>query len=57
MGRVFPELPRIREVSREIALAVAEVAFERGLNQTPRPADLKAHIASVMFDPQYPSYI
>jgi malate dehydrogenase (oxaloacetate-decarboxylating)(NADP+) len=57
IGRVFPELPRIREVSREIAFAVAEVAFQRGMARIDRPADLKAHISAAMFDPKYPSYV
>lgn len=53
MGRVFPSLQRIREVSRAIAVAVAEVAYARGLSRGARPADLAAHIASLMYEPSY----
>jgi malate dehydrogenase (oxaloacetate-decarboxylating)(NADP+) len=57
VGRLYPDLKRIREVSAEIATLVAEVAFKRGLTNMLRPADLKAHVRETMFDPQYPSYV
>jgi malate dehydrogenase (oxaloacetate-decarboxylating)(NADP+) len=57
IGRVYPDLKRIREVSLEIAVAVAEVAFKHGLTRIPRPADLRTHIQSAMFDPAYPEYV
>ena len=56
-GRIFPELQRIREVSAAIAVAVAKVAYERGLAAAPMPADLPARVRAEMFDPHYPSYI
>lgn len=57
IGRIYPDLKRIREVSLKIATAVAEVAFNRGLTTMLRPADLEAHVRETMFDPQYPEYI
>ncbi len=54
MGRVYPALTRIREVSLKIATAVAEEAHAKGLARRPRPADLAADIRSRMFDPVYP---
>ncbi len=57
LGRIFPDLQRIREVSLEIATAVAEVAFRRNLTRLPRPDDLRAHLRGMMFDPQYPDYV
>jgi malate dehydrogenase (oxaloacetate-decarboxylating)(NADP+) len=57
VGRLYPELKRIREVSLKIATAVAEVAFARGLTTMLRPADLEAHVRDVMFDPSYPDYV
>ncbi|ACB76572.1 NAD-dependent malic enzyme [Opitutus terrae] len=56
LGRVFPSLTKIREVSLEIATAVAEEAFKSGLARRARPADLKADIAARMFVPEYQSY-
>ncbi len=56
-GSVYPPLARIREVSATVAAAVAEVAYQRGLATKPRPADLAAHIKSLMYEPQYQSYI
>jgi malate dehydrogenase (oxaloacetate-decarboxylating)(NADP+) len=56
-GSVYPPLARIREVSATVAAAVAEVAYQRGLATRPRPADLAAHIKSLMYEPKYQSYI
>jgi len=52
-GTLYPRLGDIREVSLTIAVAVAEDAYDRGLARLPRPADLRAHIANLMFDPDY----
>ncbi|MHB8138899.1 MAG: oxaloacetate-decarboxylating malate dehydrogenase [Smithellaceae bacterium] len=52
-GRIYPALSRIREVSENIALAVARVAYARGLTTLPEPADLPGHIKSKMYDPTY----
>ena len=57
IGRLFPALPRIREVSLAVAMAVAEVAYARGLAVKPRPEDLEATIRSLMFEPDYHDYI
>jgi malate dehydrogenase (oxaloacetate-decarboxylating)(NADP+) len=56
-GRVYPPLPRIREVSLAVALAVVEVAYRNGLAAKPRPDDLEEHIRSLMFEPEYQQYI
>ena len=52
-GSLYPALPRIREVSAHIAVAVAEVAYKRGLATTPAPNDLMAFVQSQMYDPRY----
>ena len=52
-GSLYPALPRIREVSAHIAVAVAEVAYKRGLATLPRPNNLMAFIELQMYDPQY----
>ncbi|MBN2564206.1 MAG: NAD-dependent malic enzyme [Candidatus Eisenbacteria bacterium] len=57
MGRVFPGLAQIREISLNIAVAVAEVAYEQGLARIDRPADLKGYIRSQMFEPVYDTYV
>ena len=57
VGRLYPDLKRIREVSLKIGTAVAAVAFDRGLTTMLRPADLEAHVRDVMFDPHYPDYV
>ena len=57
IGRVYPPLPRTRDVSKEIAIAVADLAYNRGLASRPRPENLEEYIHSLMYDPEYPSYI
>ncbi|MBF0510077.1 MAG: NAD-dependent malic enzyme [Deltaproteobacteria bacterium] len=56
-GRVLPPLTRIRETSLAVATAVAEVAYEQGLATTPRPDDLTEYIKSLMYVPEYRSYV
>jgi malate dehydrogenase (oxaloacetate-decarboxylating)(NADP+) len=53
MGRLYPPLERVRDVSRRIACAVAEVAYAAGLAEAPRPEDLTAHVAALMYEPTY----
>ncbi len=55
MGRIYPSLARIREVSAHIAAAVAEVAFDDGLAAVPRPADVLELVRSRMWIPVYQS--
>ena len=57
MGRIFPSLTRIREVSLKIATAVAEEAYRAGLAKAPRPVDLEADIRNRMFVPEYIDYV
>jgi malate dehydrogenase (oxaloacetate-decarboxylating)(NADP+) len=54
LGRIYPSMTRIREVSAHIAEVVADVAFERGIAGVPRPADLGSAVRSAMFEPDYP---
>jgi malate dehydrogenase (oxaloacetate-decarboxylating)(NADP+) len=56
-GCIFPALTKIREVSAQIACAVAEVAYRRHLASLPRPLDLLGHIQSVQYWPEYEEYI
>jgi len=57
LGRIFPPLSQIREVSLQIAQAVAEVAFRCGLADEKRPDDLREFIQAQMFEPNYRSYV
>ena len=52
-GSLYPALPQIREVSAEIAAAVADVAYKRGLAAGNRPKDLVGYIHSQMYDARY----
>ena len=52
-GGLYPALPRIREVSARIAVAVAAVAHERGLAARQAPNDMLEYVQSQMYDPHY----
>jgi len=57
MGRIYPALSKIREVSVKIAAAVAEEVHREGLARLPRPADIEADIRARMFQPVYRNYV
>lgn len=50
---LYPALTEIRAVSLAIATAVAEQAYEEDVATLPRPADLRGHLAGLMYDPAY----
>lgn len=52
-GTVYPPLSTIRDISLEIAVAVANVVCQLGLNRRPMPDDAKSFIQSLMYDPRY----
>lgn len=52
-GCLYPPLSKIREVSKGIALAVAEHIFEKGYAKISRPADLSQHLQNCMYVPSY----
>lgn len=52
-GTLYPRLSDIRDVSLQIAVDVAEDAYERGLASVGRPTDLEGFIAGQMFEPTY----
>lgn len=57
IGRVYPPLTRIREVSAKIGTAVATVAYESGLAEAARPDDIEQDIVARMYDPAYIEYV
>ncbi len=57
LGRVYPALAKIREVSVAIATAVATEAHRAGLARQVRPADIEADVRARMFQPVYRNYV
>ncbi len=53
LGRIYPALTRIREVSTKIAVAVAQLAYDYGLAKEKRPENLREHVRNMMFEPVY----
>jgi malate dehydrogenase (oxaloacetate-decarboxylating)(NADP+) len=56
-GSLYPPLAKIRDVSAQIATAVAAVAFRSDLAGIASPPDLLAHVRAQMYDPHYVNYI
>lgn len=56
-GSLLPPLTSVREVSVHIAVAVAEVIFERGLASRSRPENLMELVRAHVYDTHYPSYV
>jgi len=52
-GCLYPPLRDIRNVSLEIAVAVAQTAASAGLVREPLPADFRTRVAAAMYDPRY----
>jgi len=56
-GSLLPPLANTREVSAHIAVAVAEVAFERGLASRSRPENMLDLVRAHVYNPHYPAYM
>ena len=56
-GRLFPSLTKIRDISCQIALSVAKVAFDNNLTDISQPENLQKHVQGSMFEPIYRNYI
>ncbi len=52
-GSLYPALPRIREVSANIAAAIADTAYKEGLTSKPKPHNVLEDVQSQMYDPRY----
>jgi len=57
IGRLFPSLTRIREVSLEIAVKVASMAFDLGIARVERPADIRNLVSESVYQPEYRTLI
>jgi malate dehydrogenase (oxaloacetate-decarboxylating)(NADP+) len=57
LGRVYPALTRIREVSAHIGAAVARIAFDEGFARVPRPDDVLGLVEATMWEPRYRDYV
>lgn len=56
MGRIFPSLARIRDVSAHIAVAVAKRVYELELSRSEPLPDLEEAVHRAMYQPEYPDY-
>jgi len=53
---VFPFITQLREVSKAVALAVAEEAFKNGVAKRKPEKELQTEIEERMWTPQYVRY-
>ncbi len=56
-GSLYPALSRVREVSAQIAVAVAEIAFRDDFACIDRPGDLHELMLRQMYDGSYVSFV
>lgn len=55
---MYPTLTNIKEVSFQIALRVAQIAYLQGIATVmPEPEDKHSLIRSVLYSPDYKSYL
>ena len=57
LGRIYPALNRIREISAAIAAAVCTVVYTRGFSDKTRPTDIMSDVKAAMYEPRYPEYV
>ena len=56
-GSIYPPLTEIRDVSAEIAAAVARLARDEGLATKDVPEDTLAFVKDQMYEARYESYV
>ena len=54
-GAVYPAISRMRDVSVEVAEAVARTGYHEGLAGVPEPTHLREYIGSALYEPRYSS--
>ncbi len=55
-GQLFPNVDRLREICREVAVAVVDCILEERGEQLPRER-LRSEVESLMWRPEYPHYL
>jgi malate dehydrogenase (oxaloacetate-decarboxylating)(NADP+) len=56
-GTVYPDLGKIRQISLAIASAVCMHAWDEGLARYAEPEDIREHVRSCMYHPEYRPYV
>lgn len=56
-GMVYPEIGRLREVSRVVAAAVMRAAADEGIGDPLDDAEIRSRIESAFWDPRYRRYV
>jgi malate dehydrogenase (oxaloacetate-decarboxylating)(NADP+) len=57
MGRIYPSLSHIRDVSRAIAIEVANIAYDTGIARNARPENVADAVTAAMYQPVYHSLV
>jgi len=54
VGRIYPALKNIREVSVRVAIDLVKYLYELKLaTQQPQPADIEAYVRAQLYSPHY----
>ena len=57
VGRVYPPLEQVREVSVKLAVHTGEYAYKKNIASLyPRPDNMEAYVRSKMYDYNYSNY-
>ncbi len=56
-GSIYPPLESVRDVSFAIAVAVAQIVWDRGLTDLERPLDLESFVREHVYEPRYEPYV
>jgi malic enzyme len=56
-GMVYPEIGRLRDVSRVVAAAVMRAASEEGIGDSLEDSEIKSRIDAAFWDPRYRRYV
>lgn len=56
-GRTYPPFDKIGEVSLDIAVEVATLAWDQGLARASRPENIRSYIKGLRYDPDYHEYL
>ncbi|MGD8965752.1 MAG: hypothetical protein PVI12_09085, partial [Gammaproteobacteria bacterium] len=56
-GMVYPEIGRLRDVSRVVAAAVMRAASDEGVGDSLEDSEIESRIDAAFWDPRYRRYV
>ncbi len=56
-SQVYPEVARLRAVTRAVAVAVVRQAADEGIGRSLDESDVEEEVAAAMWSPEYPELV